>query len=247
MNCDDSIVQLIDSLIIIEKKQNCNIETCKQELGMNEYLYNTIPIMFICKSSCEYFVCTGIFKDSLTDSFKCLETPIFRLAKFDKEKKKVILELLQPQTINGEISPFSFESGICKFFSNSSINKFIRTGLCIEVSLNCFCGLECLQPICAKHGIIKETKSNPNVINVVTSEYISFSDGIKKVYLDSDGVEGFNVIPNPLTISYSNLFINGMLQPPSSYIIVTGKLTLNTQDVPIPGTCILLQLIKIIK
>lgn len=247
MNCNDSSENILNILKEIESKQNYNNYSCIQELGMNEYICNTIPLMFICKSNCECYIGSAVFKDPVTNSFKCFETPIFRLAKVDEEKKTSMLELLQPQTSNGEISPFSCKSGICKFFSSISINKFIRTGICIKVNLNCFCGVQCLQPICAKRGIIKGVIDNPHIINVQTSEYIAVADGIKKIYLNSDGVEGFNVIPDPLTISYSNLFINGMLQPTSFYTIEEGKLTLNTQDIPIQGTFIILQLLKINK
>ena len=247
MDCNNSSDYIINILKEIESKQNYNDNPCKQALGMDKYIYNTIPLIFICKNECRYFVGSGVFKDSITNNFKCFETPVFRLVKFDEEKNTCVLELLQPQTLNGEISSFSCKSGVCKFFSSVSISKFIKTGICIKVNLNCFCGIECLQPICAKHGIIKGDKDNPHTINVETSEYITVSDGIKKIYLNSDGIQGFNIIPNPLTLSYANLFVNGILQPTSFYTVEEGKLTLNTEDIPMLGTYIILQLIKINK
>lgn len=247
MNCNNTSDNILYILKEIEAKQNCHKDPCKEDLGMDEYRYNTIPIILICKSNCEYFIGSGVFNDPITNNFKCFQTPVFRLTKIDEEKKIITLELLQPQDSSGNTSCFSCKKKLCNFFSSISISKFIKTGICIKVNLNCFCGIECLRPVCAKCGIIKGIIDTPHTINVETIEYITVSDGIKKVYHDSDGIEGFNVIPDPLTISYSNLFINGMLQPSSFYTVSKGSLTLNTQDIPISGVSLILQSIKIRK
>ncbi len=245
MVCNNMGNNILYTLKEIEEKQNYHKNPCKEELGRDEYRYNTIPIILICESNCEYFIGSGVFKDPLTSNFKCFQTPVFRLSRIDEQQGIIILELLQPQDSNGNISYFSCRKGPCKFFSSISVTKFIKTGICIKVNLNCFCGIECLQPVCAKCGIIKGIVDDPHTINVETTEYIAVSDGIKMVYHDSDGIEGFNVIPDSHTLSYSNLFINGMLQPSSFYTIAKGILTLNTQDIPILGTYIILQFIKI--
>lgn len=247
MDCNNTSNNVLYILKEIEIKQNCTKDPCKEELGMDKYRYNTIPILLICKSNCEYFIGSGIFKDHISNNYKCFQTPIFRLIKIDEEKNIITLELLQPQDSNGNISCFSCAKKPCNFFSSISINKFIKTGICIKVNLNCFCGIECLQPVCAKCGIVKGIVDNPDTFKVEITEYITVSDGIKKVYHNIDGIKGFNVIPDPLTISYSNLFINGMLQPSSFYTIQKGSLTLDTQDIPISETLIILQLIKIVK
>lgn len=247
MNCNNTSDNILYTLKEIEAKQNCHKDPCKEELGMDQYKYNTIPIIFICKSNCECFISSGVFKDPITKSFRCFQTPIFRLVKLDEEEKIITLELLQPQNSSGDISFFPCKKGVCKFFSSISINKFIKTGIYIKVNLNCFCGIECLQPVCAKYGVIKGIIDNPHTIGVESFEYIAISDDNKKVYYNSDGIEGFNIIPDPLTISYSNLFINGMLQPSSFYTVTEGSLTLNTQDTPISESFIILQCIKIIK
>jgi|GEM_PF-6183116 len=245
MDCNNIGNNILYTLKEIEEKQNYHKNPCKEELGTSEYRYNTIPIILICKSNCEYFIGSGVFKDPLTGNFKCFQTPVFRLTKINEEKGIITLELLQPQDSNGNISCFPCKKGICNFFSSISVNKFIKTGICLRVNLNCFCGIECLQPVCTKCGIIKGIIDNPHTINVETTEYITVSDGIKRSYHDSDGIEGFNVIPDPLTISYSNLFINGMLQPSSFYTVARGSLIINTQDIPISGTYMILQFIKI--
>ncbi|TKH05288.1 DUF4183 domain-containing protein [Peribacillus simplex] len=50
------------------------------------------------------------------------------------------------------------------------------------------------------------------------------------------------VIPDPSKVSYMNLFINGVLQPHDNYTVEKGKLKLNTIDIPIKGTPIILQM-----
>jgi hypothetical protein len=247
MGCDNSNDYILNIFEKIKLKQDCNINPCEEKLGMNSYMYNTIPLMFICKNNCDWYIAKGVFNDPVTNVYKCFKTPVFRLIKVDQERKIATLELLQPQTSKGQISPFSCKNEVCDFFSSVSISKFIRTSICIKININCFSGVKCLEPVCAKKGIPKGIINNPHVIPVETSEYITVSDGIKQVYLNSDGIKGFNVICDPFTISYSNLFINGMLQPPSFYTLTEGKLILNTEDVPSSGTVIILQLVKIIK
>ncbi|MDD3392245.1 MAG: CotY/CotZ family spore coat protein [Bacilli bacterium] len=250
MSCNNPNDYIINILKEIELKQDCknyNNNPCEQKLGMSQCIYNTIPLMFMCQDNCDWYISSGVFKDPITNNFKCFETPIFRVIKVDKEKQVVVLELLQSQTLNGEIAPFYCKHEICKFFSSVAISKFIRTGIYINININSFSGLECLQPVWAKRGIPKGITNSSNSIIVETSEYITVSDSIKRVYLNSDGIKDFNVIPDPLTISYYNLFVNGMLQPPSFCTVVEGKMTLNTQDIPISGTYIILQFIKINK
>lgn len=247
MNCNNTNEELIETLTNIEKIQNDNSYHFDLKLGNDQSIFNTIPLILICKSNCKCYIGTGVFKDLSTDSYKCFETPVFRLTKIDINKNSVLLELLQPQGYNGEISPFSFKDGICKFFSTISINKFIRTGICTKINLDCLCGIECLPPVYAKRDAPKGIKDCTCNATVKTLEYITISNGFKKEYYDNDGIKEFNIIPDPSTISYSNLFINGMLQPPSFYTIVEGKLSLNTDDIPMAGTYIILQLITVIK
>ena len=243
--CNDGLNNsILNTLIEIESAQKCNIDTFKNELGKSCLKYNTVPIILMCKS-CNCYIGSGIFNDPLTCSIKCFKTPVFRVTRVNCEEMTVILELLQPQTINGDISNVSCFCEVCEFFSSATISKYIRTGIYTKVNINCFCGIECLQPVCARCGIPKGCSNNPYIDNVETSEYVSISDGIKKTYLNSDGIEEFNVILNPLTISYANLFVNGVLQPPSYYTFVEGRLTLNTDDAPISGSYIILQFIKI--
>ncbi|MEH7175929.1 DUF4183 domain-containing protein, partial [Priestia megaterium] len=76
------------------------------------------------------------------------------------------------------------------------------------------------------------------VIPTTNLLYFTFSDGQKLEYLNSDGVPQYGdaKILSPNKVSYINLFINGILQPQSTYTVEEGKLTLEespSKDVPI--------------
>lgn len=78
-------------------------------------------------------------------------------------------------------------------------------------------------------------------------EFFSISDGCKRVYTENDALTGYGPqkIIDPTNVSYTNLFINGVLQPQKCYLIEKGKLFIHTEDIPIEGTPIILQMVKI--
>ncbi|WP_349948399.1 DUF4183 domain-containing protein [Lacrimispora sp. BS-2] len=73
-------------------------------------------------------------------------------------------------------------------------------------------------------------------------QYNALSDGIKKVYTSNDELKkyGNRGILNPDSVSYYNLFINGVLQPKVNYEIQKDLLLLKTEDVPIIGSTIII-------
>ncbi|CAM3043678.1 DUF4183 domain-containing protein [Filibacter tadaridae] len=81
---------------------------------------------------------------------------------------------------------------------------------------------------------------------VTIQEYYTESDGRKKIFTEKDGVAGYGEqkIVDPSEVSYTNLFINGVLQLRTHYEIQQGKLILNTVDAPLRGAPIILQMIK---
>lgn len=78
-------------------------------------------------------------------------------------------------------------------------------------------------------------------------EYCTLSDGCRRMYTDKDALAEYETHPilPPCEVSYYNLFINGVLQPPSAYCVEKGKLLLITVDVPIRHAPIILQMIKL--
>jgi Domain of unknown function (DUF4183) len=92
-------------------------------------------------------------------------------------------------------------------------------------------------------------RDNPNPINILkvkTFQYTAISDGIKRIYTNQDGVAkyGSSRILNPNSVSYINLFINGILQPNINYTVVQGRLIFSN-DLPVSGAPIILQFVII--
>lgn len=85
------------------------------------------------------------------------------------------------------------------------------------------------------------------IAKVDTYQYNTLSDGVSAVYTNADELTeyGNRGILNPQSVSYINLYINGMLQPPNTYHVKTGELRLNTTDIPSANTPIVLQFITI--
>ncbi|MFD3272693.1 DUF4183 domain-containing protein [Paenibacillus dendritiformis] len=79
-----------------------------------------------------------------------------------------------------------------------------------------------------------------------TIQYITVADGFRNAYTNGDGLAQFqsSSILNPGTVSYFNLFINGMLQPLNTYTVTEGLLQID--GVPEQGVPITLQFIRII-
>lgn len=82
---------------------------------------------------------------------------------------------------------------------------------------------------------------------VDTYQYNALSDGESLLYTNKDELKqyGNRGILDPMKVSYVNLFINGVLQPPVTYEIKEGILQLKTSDVPPEGAPINLQFITI--
>jgi Domain of unknown function (DUF4183) len=91
------------------------------------------------------------------------------------------------------------------------------------------------------------TKRTNKVAKVDTYQYNALSDGEKSLYTNEDELKeyGDRGILDPKTVSYFNLFINGVLQPPTIYEVQKGLLRLKTIDVPQKNVPIMLQFITI--
>lgn len=65
-------------------------------------------------------------------------------------------------------------------------------------------------------------------------EYHTLSDGIKRTYKNSDKLEEYSTsnLLSPDSVSYHNVFVNGILLPSSQYRLTKDELTFTTVDVP---------------
>ncbi len=79
-------------------------------------------------------------------------------------------------------------------------------------------------------------------LNADVYQYNALSDGIKKIYTSNDELKeyGNRGILSPDSVSYFNLFINGVLQPEINYEIQKDFLLLKTEDVPLKNSTIII-------
>ncbi|WP_286197864.1 DUF4183 domain-containing protein [Bacillus sp. ISL-34] len=79
---------------------------------------------------------------------------------------------------------------------------------------------------------------------IISYEFYAIANGCQRIYEEKDGITDIEnqVILDPSKVSYTNIFINGVLQPHDNYTVEKGKLKLNTIDIPIKGTPIILQI-----
>lgn len=76
--------------------------------------------------------------------------------------------------------------------------------------------------------------STPTLIGVETVQYITLAEEGKKIYTNENALKqyGSSDILDPNTVSTINLFVNGVLQPPSIYNVEEGILRLESSDLP---------------
>ncbi|MGE4277446.1 MAG: DUF4183 domain-containing protein [Lawsonibacter sp.] len=73
-------------------------------------------------------------------------------------------------------------------------------------------------------------------------QYNATGDGEKRLFTDADqdSEYGYTEIPDPDSISFTRLFVNGVLQPEATYALRKGRLEFLTRDVPPDGVPITL-------
>ncbi|MCA0174225.1 DUF4183 domain-containing protein [Bacillus sp. RAR_GA_16] len=82
---------------------------------------------------------------------------------------------------------------------------------------------------------------------VCVYEYFALAKKDQKIFTDRDAVKGYcqqNIL-SPSDVSYINLFINGVLQPEMNYFVKEGMLVILTEDAPITGAAVSLQMIVV--
>lgn len=98
--------------------------------------------------------------------------------------------------------------------------------------------------IILEYLVIKD-KDN-QLIKAETYQYNTLSNG-EKTYTDADEltVYGDRGILDPKQTSYSNLFVNGVIQPNINYTIEPGSLTLTVGNAPMEGSPILIRFVSL--
>ncbi|HZG59776.1 MAG TPA: CotY/CotZ family spore coat protein [Anoxybacillus sp.] len=142
-----------------KKKEECDI-SCKQ--AINELLgkkhkkprKNTIPFILYCKDR-KPFKATGVttFISSCSKKkrFACFTTFIFKIKELDGNC--AVLELLTFKSDKKHHSNSCPKRGQnhpcspCFQVDSEKVKDLVKTGICINVDLSCFCGISCLPPV----------------------------------------------------------------------------------------------------
>lgn len=84
-------------------------------------------------------------------------------------------------------------------------------------------------------------------MDVTDNQYNAVSRAGKKVYTDADELKGYGCkgIPSPNSVSYFNLYVNGILQPQNTYTVEQGILRLTGTDTPPSDALITLESVVI--
>ncbi|MBD0383447.1 DUF4183 domain-containing protein [Paenibacillus sedimenti] len=104
---------------------------------------------------------------------------------------------------------------------------------------------------CIKRCLRKCAKKKRKIIKKKlygkTYFFYAVSDGEKNVYTEQDKTPGYGIqrIPSPKSVSYAQVFVNGVLQPKSLYRIRDGSIRFTSDDVPEKGVPIIVQSIRI--
>lgn len=88
---------------------------------------------------------------------------------------------------------------------------------------------------------------NGQMLPVTTSNYVSVSNGRKRLYRNQDALPVYSEggIPSPDSVSYYNLYSNGVLQPRTNYVVKEGLLELTSSDIPIEGSILILESVMV--
>lgn len=89
---------------------------------------------------------------------------------------------------------------------------------------------------------IPSGKTPSDHIGVETFQYLALAEEGKTTYTNEDALKqyGSSDILDPNHVSMVNLFVNGVLQPPSVYHMEEGMLTLTSSDLPPKGAPIII-------
>ncbi|OCA84240.1 hypothetical protein A8F94_16115 [Bacillus sp. FJAT-27225] len=152
--CDTllAIVKAQEKVSPIMEDNDCEFgcERAIQELvgGVqnNAPMNDTIPVILICKSTCEPFKGVGVKRSGNQHKpFKVVTGCIFRVVDVDPETCCATLEILVKDGSHGSGSGDSEDTFDC-VKDLEKAHELKPTGVCITIDLNCFCGVSCIFP-----------------------------------------------------------------------------------------------------
>ncbi|MUV38361.1 hypothetical protein JNUCC1_02199 [Lentibacillus sp. JNUCC-1] len=116
--------------------------------------FSTIPFILYCKGDCQPFMPSGVFTDVIegtNDTFlNCIQSPILRVKGFtDEDENCVRVELLTGVNNADEVVKQEADT-VCGFFEDAygeRARNLMATGICLTLDLDCFCAIQCLDPV----------------------------------------------------------------------------------------------------
>jgi hypothetical protein len=150
-NCVDEVLEAILKAQNKVKKRNECKNSCKESINdlLNEDKKpkkNTIPFILYC--GCEPFKGTGVTTffhgQSKKKKFACVSSFIFRIKELDNNC--AVLELLAFKPDKSS-SGKGDEHSPCDQIHCENVDDLVKTGICINVDLSCFCGITCLPAV----------------------------------------------------------------------------------------------------
>lgn len=152
---DGCVKEILESILHAQKKVNNMLDcsnSCKQSINSlfedkKKPSKNTIPFILYC--GCEPFKGTGvttIYGQHKEKKFACFSSFIFRVR--DLEHHCVVLELLafKPEKCSMRDASATYCSP-CEQINGEKVENLIKTGICINVDISCFCGISCLPAV----------------------------------------------------------------------------------------------------
>jgi hypothetical protein len=156
----DTLLAIVEAQDQVNPRNDCNFGCNRaiQELvgGAVNGGADTIPVILYCKSTCEPFQGTGVrrnpdFGQGAASLFEVVCGCVFRVVDVDPETCCATLEILGvDRRPSGQDPDFDQceDTGISciENLDDANVAGLARSGVCITVDLNCFCGVACVFP-----------------------------------------------------------------------------------------------------
>jgi hypothetical protein len=124
-----------DAVVAIKDQQDAVDEcptSCFTNLLSPAPLGDTIPFVLTCDCDDTF---TAVGNVGELSSGSCFTTEFFRVESVDEDSCCATLSLLRPLKKNGHPAK-----------DECDVHSLMRTNFCVEVDLDCFCAIQCLDP-----------------------------------------------------------------------------------------------------
>ncbi|GAA0301444.1 spore coat protein Z [Gracilibacillus halotolerans] len=144
-NCVADVLRLIADRQDDVEDQNCSVSCMR---SINELVspaitsnVNTVPFILYGKDNTPFTGYGANVVSNGSPTFDCVSTFIFRVSEVSEDDSCAVLELLEIGT------PVANTDNPCDQIGGEEVEDLSRTGICITVDLDCFCGVSCLPPV----------------------------------------------------------------------------------------------------